>query len=404
MIAVTKKRIVFLVDMNAFYIACEMSRNNVLKDVPAAVAGDPQKRTGIILAANYQARDFGIKTAMTLSEALNKCPALVIVPPDHSYYSQRSKEVMNHLSHYTPAIEQNSIDEAWLDMTGTEKLFGTPHQTAQRIMEELKKELDLWCSIGISDNKFLAKMAADMQKPLGITELWSWDVSTKLWPLPAQAMYGIGKKTMEKLKQLKISTIRDLAQCSPADLVHHLGSHGIDLHQKANGIDTSDVVAHLKEDMKSIGRSTTLAEDAYNVESVRDVFLALAEDVGMQARKYSKKGTTIQIILKFNDFNVITRQITVAPTCYTKDLFDAGLHLLKKHWPSSRGVRLIGISLTGFNPQEDGKQMSIFDAMEDTSPGNQEDKVYIIDEVMDRIRKKHGSKTISRASLLRKNR
>jgi len=400
----SKSRVVFLVDMNAFFIGCEMRRSSALKDVPAAVAGDPQKRTGIILAANYRARDFGVKTAMTLNEAWKKCPELVTVPPDHSYYSECSKEVMDYLSHYTPVIEQNSIDEAWLDMTGTEKLFGTPHQTAQKIMEELKKELDLWCSIGISDNKFLAKMAADMKKPLGITELWSWDIPTKLWPLPAQMMYGIGKKTMEKLKQLKISTIHDLAHCSPSDLVHHLGSHGIDLHQKANGIDTSAVVAHLKEDMKSIGRSTTLAEDAYSAESVRDIFLALAEDVGMRARKYNKKGTTIQIILKFNDFKAITRQTTVPPTHYTKDLVDVGFRLLKKHWPTNRGVRLIGISLTGFNSQTGGKQMSIFDAMEDTSQGKEEDKAYRIDEVMDRIRKKHGSKTISRASLLRKNR
>lgn len=400
----TKKRVVFLVDMNAFFISCEMSRKNALKKVPAAVAGDPQKRTGIILAANYLARDYGVKTAMTLHEAWKKCPHLTTVPPDHSYYSQRSKEVMDCLSGYTPVVEQNSIDEAWLDMTGSEKLLGPPHQTAQKIMEKLNTQLDLWCSIGISDNKFLAKMAADMKKPLGITELWPQDLPIKLWPLPVQAMHGIGKKTMEKLHQLHIYTIRDLAHFHPADLLKHLGSQGMDLHQKANGIHPSEVVPHLKEDMKSIGRSMTLVTDACTAASVRSIFLSLAEEVGIRARKHHKKGTKIQIVLKFHDFSTITRQATVPATYYTKDLFDIGFRLLKNNWPSNKSVRLIGISLSGFTLQESGEQMSIFDALEHSHPNKPVDKTHQLDEVLDQIRKKHGSQTISRASLLRKNR
>ncbi|RQD68846.1 MAG: DNA polymerase IV [Tindallia sp. MSAO_Bac2] len=396
------ERIVLLVDMNAFYISCEMSRNSALKNIPAAVAGDPQNRTGIVLAANYSARNYGVKTAMTLHEAFKKCPDLVTIAPDHTFYNQRSKEVMSYLHHFSPVIEQNSIDEAWLDITGTEKLFGSPFQVAEKIMTGLKNELDLWCSIGISDNKFLSKMAADMKKPLGITELWPKNITDKLWPMPAQAMYGVGNKTMEKLKALKISTIGEIAAADVSTLVTHLGSVGMDLHRKANGIDSSPVVPHLKDEMKSIGRSTTLKTDAYAADSVRSIFLSLAEDVGIRARNHRKKGTTIQITIKFNDFKSITRQTTTTPTFYTKDLFDMGFALLKKHWPAAKGVRLIGISLTGFDSIDDGRQMSMFDSLNIDSPENKLNNSYKIDEVMDSIRKKHGSTIVSRASLIDK--
>lgn len=383
-----------------------MSRDASLKDVPAAVAGSPEKRTGIVLAANYNARHYGVKTAMTLHEAYQKCPELITVPPDHKYYKQRSDEVMKRLLHYSPIVEQNSIDEAWLDMTGTEKLLGPAYKVATTIMNDLENHLDLWCSIGISSNKFLAKMAADMKKPLGITELWPKDVEKKLWPLPAQKMYGVGSKTFHKLKLLNINTIGDIANFSATELLRVFGAHGLSLHQKANGIDPSNVVPNSKDDMKSIGRSVTLESDAYKAESVRNIFFALAEDVAMQGRQHNKKGTVVQIILKSNDFKSITRQVTVEPTYYTKDLYDHGFQLLQKNWPPHKGVRLIGISLTGFCDHEQGQQMSIFDTL-NHSPKKQtllslKKPSHTVDDLLDKIRKKHGSDSISRASLLRK--
>ena len=174
------KRIVFLVDMNAFFISCEMSRNQGLKGKPAAVAGDPKNRMGIILAANYDARKYGIRTTMLVHEAKKLYPNILLVPPDHEFYEIKSREVMEILSRYTPIVQQNSIDEAWLDMTGCQGLFGEPAETAGRIMADIRRELDLWCSIGISDNKFLAKMASEMKKPLGITEIWQDDIKKKI--------------------------------------------------------------------------------------------------------------------------------------------------------------------------------------------------------------------------------
>ncbi len=176
---------------------------------------------------------------------------------------------MDLLSNYTPALEQNSIDEAWLDMTGSEGLFGKPVVAAQRIMNEIKDSLGLWCSIGIAENKFLAKMAAEMKKPLGITELWEKDIPIKLWPLPVKEMYGVGAKTAEKLNHMGIKTIGDLAKSKENLIVKTFGKGGIEIYQHANGIDNSPVLARVDDDVKSIGREKTLSEDITDIEKAK---------------------------------------------------------------------------------------------------------------------------------------
>ena len=302
------QRVIFLIDMNAFFISCEMTRNESLVGTPAAVAGDPKKRTGIILAANYEARSYGVKTTMVLHEALGLCPKLILVPPDHHFYGEKSEEVMDLLSNYTPSLEQNSIDEAWLDMTGSEGLFGKPVDAANRIMNEIKNRLGLWCSIGIAENKLLAKMAAEMKKPLGITELWKDDIPIKLWPLPVKEMYGIGSKTAEKLNHMGIKTIGELAKLDINIIVKTFGKYGNEVYLHANGIDNSPVLARMADDMQSIGRSTTLAEDISDVEKAKLVLMELADDIGVTSRRHGKKGHTVHITLKYCDFKVITRQ------------------------------------------------------------------------------------------------
>jgi len=393
------QKVIFLVDMNAFFISCEMTRNDSLVGKPAAVAGDPKKRTGIILAANYEARSCGVKTTMVLHEAIELCPNLILVLPDHHFYGQKSKEVMDLLSKYTPILEQNSIDEAWLDMTGSEGLFGKPVEAAKRIMDEIKDRLGLWCSIGIAENKFLAKMAAEMKKPLGITELWEQDIPIKLWPLPVKEMYGIGGKTAEKLNRMGIKTISDLAKFDRKLIVKTLGKSGNEIYLYANGIDDSPVLACKTDDMKSIGRSTTLPEDISDIEKAKIVLMELADDIGMTARRHNKKGRTVHLTLKYSDFQVATRQTTIPATYTTKEIYQAGCSLLEQNWNRLHSVRLIGICLSGFHEDCSSDQLSLFDHMEDNGKNEKNER---IDQAMDKIRNKHGSEIITFAALVKK--
>jgi DNA polymerase IV len=387
------KKVIFLVDMNAFYIGCEMARNPDLKGVPAAVAGDPKNRSGIILAANYDARKFGINTTMLLHEAKKLCPSIIFVPPDHTYYQKMSNKVMELLNRYTPVIQINSIDEAWLDMTGCEALFGEPVVIAKKIMFDIQNELDLWCSIGISENKFLAKMASEIKKPLGITEMWVQDISEKLWPLKIREMNGIGKQTEQKLHRLGIYNIGDLARSDKAMLINQFGKSGIEMHQHANGIDNSPVTVGTEHDSKSIGRSTTLSIDTIDIKHVEKVLLDLAEEIGTEARQNNYKGKTISIVLKYSDFQSITRQKTVAPTYLTKEIYKTGLALINENWDGLRKIRLLGISISNFQETEI-EQLSFFDELGLEGKNEKEEK---LERAMDSIREKFGSDKIKRA-------
>jgi DNA polymerase-4 len=389
------QKVIFLVDMNAFFISCEMTRNPELSGKPAAVAGDPKNRSGIILAANYEARKYGVKTTMVLHQVRKLCPEILLVPPDHAFYERKSQEVMHLLSRYSPVIEQNSIDEAWLDMTGCESLFGSPLQSSRMIMDEIKDKLGLMCSIGIAENKFLAKMASEMKKPMGITELWEKDIPKKMWPLPVGDMYGVGKQTAEKLSQLGIETIGQLAHFNVEVLKDKFGKGGPEIHQLANGKDFSEVMPHTDNEMKSIGRSTTLISDVADIDTAEKVLFQLADEVGTTARKHDKKGHTVQITIKYSDFKTITRQVKVPATYLTKEIYAAGTSLLRQNWSRNKPVRLLGISISGFEEDSEADQISMFE-VQDKKKDAKEEK---LERAVDRIREKHGSSVIKPAIL-----
>lgn len=389
------RRAIFLVDMNAFFISCETTRRPELRGKPAAVAGDPKQRSGIILAANYDARSYGVRTTMTLHEAQKLCPEITLVPPDHSFYSKKSREVMELLYRYSPILEQNSIDEAWLDMTGCELLFGEPIDAARKIMDEIKDSLGLWCSIGIAENKFLSKMASEMKKPLGITELWGKDIPTKLWPLPIEAMYGIGSQTALKMRGFGVCTIGDMARYGAGLLEKRFGKYGAMLFELSKGIDTSPVTPHAANSMKSIGRSVTLPEDVTDLKYASKILMSLAEEVGADARRHGKKGATVSITLKYADFTSVTRQATVPQTFLTKDIYGAGTALLQKNW-TRRPVRLIGIGISGFRPDGESEQLSFFAT--DSALNKKEEH---LEKAVDGIRMRFGDETIKRATLIK---
>src|SRR5690625_186798 len=206
-----KAQVIFHIDMNCFYAAVEMAHNPSLKGKPVAIAGNPKERRGIVVTSSYEARDHGVKTTMPLWEARQLCPQLIVLPPNFDRYRDASRHMFKLLAEVTPSIQPVSIDEGYLDITDV-KHEVTPVETAEYIQNKMKFDLDLPCSIGIGPNKFLAKMASDMKKPLGITVLRKRDLSYKLWPLPVEKMYGVGEKTAAKLHKIHIKTIGDLAQ------------------------------------------------------------------------------------------------------------------------------------------------------------------------------------------------
>jgi len=265
-------------------------------------------------------------------------------------------------------------------------------------MDRIKNELGLWCSIGISENKFLSKMASEMKKPMGITELWKEDVPTKLWPLPVNSMYGIGRQTARKLQELGVETIGDLARYDRNKLIKQFGKMAMEMHLHANGEDFSPVSPHLDNELKSIGRSVTLSEDISDIGAAKAVIMRLADEVGMSARKHKKKGRTVQITIKYSDFKVITRQATMPATFLTKDIFDAGYSLLKKHWDPSRSVRLLGISLSGFSDEFEERQISIFEisGAQPAAGSQNKNKEEKLERALDSIRQKHGISKVRR--------
>lgn len=394
--AVTAMKLVFLVDMNAFFISCETVRDSSLADVPAAVAGDPERRSGIILTANYAARAYGVRTTMTTYQAKRLCPALRLVSPDHAYYAACSRSVMAILERYTPVLERNSIDEAWLDLTGCLPAGMEPVKLAGGIMAVIREETGLDCSIGISENKFLAKMAADMKKPRGITALWPSEVRQKLWPLPVGELYGVGRKMQEKLTSRGIVTVGDLVYCGEQTLKARYGKWGVELYAHALGKDSSPVTPHQQDAMKSIGRSTTLAEDVTDCGQAAKVLLALSESVGERARRHRKKGTTVHIAIKYADFSVVTRQASVPATDLPVPIYETARVLFQKHW-NGRPVRLLGVTLSGFGGEEN-RQLSFADLLgRPTAPARQDGR---LEAAVDCIRAKYGRQTIQRAALL----
>src|SRR5690554_6454911 len=270
----TAGKVILHVEMNAFYCSVhEAVEPNLYKDKPTAVAGSVELRRGIIVTSSYTARNQGVRTGMQVREALKLCPSLIIIAPDFDLYRDFSRRFMEISHNYSPMIEAVSIDECYIDITGS-KLFGTPLEIASELQRRIRDELNLPCSIGIAPNKLLAKMASDLKKPNGISVLRLRDVPKLLWPLPCGELFGIGRSTAERLDRLNIRTLGQLAVADEIMLRESFGSVGSWLKLAANGVDSS-LVNPEKEQSKSIGHTTTLPRDFTNVHDIHKVFLNL---------------------------------------------------------------------------------------------------------------------------------
>lgn len=388
----TRVKVILHLDMNSFFASVEQAHDPSLKGIPMAVAGNPKKRRGILVTCSYEARAFGIYTTMTVGEARRLCPDLVIVPPDFEKYRIASAAVFDILRTYTNLVEPVSIDEAYIDITAIGGLTDAVAITKE-IQQRLLTELDLPCSIGIAPNKFLAKTASDMKKPMGITILRKREIKKILWPLPVINMHGIGESTEKKMNGLGIYTIGDLAQADEFIVRSSLGKNGIRLRNRANGFDYRPVDPQAAEERKSVGSSTTLEVDEVDLEKCLEIFKWLANKVATRLDSEQLAGTVIMIQIRTADWQNQTRSRTVLNPLYKeKAIYKEAERLFKKHW-DGEPIRLLGITVSNIIPMgELYEQLSIYNYEKHAN----EEK---INNLVTNLEKKFGPGSIKRGKL-----
>ena len=353
-------RIILHIDMNCFYASVEQIYDESLKGKPIAIAGNPQERRGIIITCSYEARAFGVKTTMTIHEARRLCPELIILPPNFERYRHSSKQFFSLLREYTSLVEPVSIDECYMDITEL-----CANQNALDIVKEIQgrifTQLKLPCSIGIAPNKFLAKTASDMKKPMGITVLRKRDVPQLLWPQPVINMHGIGKKTAEKLQSIQIKTIGQLANIEVMQIRQLLGINGERLRARANGEDDRAVDPNSIYDTKSVGNSTTLPRDETEYYILKETIEKLSTKVAERLNAKRLAGTTVILTIRDADWHNQTRSKSVTNAIQNKeDIFTIAWALFQKYWDESP-VRLLGVTVSNVKDQQQStQQLNLF--------------------------------------------
>lgn len=354
-------QVVFHIDLNAFYASAEVARNPKLENKPLVISG--KSRRSIITTASYEARKFGIHSAMPLFQAYQKCKNLIVLPVDFEYYHRLSNDFFNIIASYSEILEVASVDECYVDVTKyIENGQYLPVELAKKIQEDVYHKLHLKCSIGIAPNKFLAKMASDMKKPMGITVLTRSNIKEKMWPLDIQKMFGVGKKTEEKLKKVGIYTIKDIANYANYDLLKQIvGKNALLLYRKANGIDNRVVNARQNE-LKSVGNSTTLSYDTTDETILNDTLKMLAKQVSSRAKKRNLVGNSVSLTIKYTRFESINRQTSLNSYINDYEIILSTAKILFDNNYTGRPIRLLGISLNNTIDKKDYKeQLSIFD-------------------------------------------
>ena len=393
------QRIIFHVDANSAFLSWTaayklkvLGEDVDIREVPSVVAGDKDQRHGIILAKSTPAKKFGIQTGEPLFQALEKCPDLIVVPPDYNLYVEASRHFVEMLRQFSPAVEQYSIDEAWVDMTGTQRLWGSPLLAAEKMRERIWEELGFTVNIGISSNKLLAKMAGDFEKPNKIHTLFPEEIPGKFWPLPVRDLFLVGSATERKLKTMGVYTIGDLANTDPALLKKRLGKHGETIWHFANGRNADAVLPEPMEN-KGYGNSTTTARDVTSRQEAHQVLLSLCETVAARMRKDGKCGSCVSVHLRTNEFHHFSHQSLLhGATNITQMIFDAACRVFDEAWDGITPLRQLGVQMTRLS-DEPYQQYDLFSGV---SPRRFERKLRL-DETVDALRDKYGEEIIRRA-------
>ena len=389
------RRVIFHVDVNSAFLSWEacyrlhhLGGKQDLRKLVSAVGGDQEKRHGIILAKSIPAKKYHIQTGETVVSAKEKCPELILVPPNYDLYNRSSKALIKLLSAYTDKIEQYSIDEAFLDMSGC---CDDPERTAYEIKHRIHTELGFTVNIGISENKLLAKMASDFTKPGRVHTLWKSEVKEKMWPLPVSELFYVGHTSLRKLSNLGIHTIGELATTDPVILQSHMKSHGLLIWQYANGIDESAVI-DTPPPAKGYGNSLTTPRDVVNRNVAKQYLLSLSETISARLRADGVKISMVSISLRDWDLRFYGHQITLSvPTDLTVEIYAAACRCFDELWDEIP-LRHLGIH-TGRVSRDDFRQMQMFDKVD-------YEKTRKLECAVDFIRKKYGMDSIKRACFI----
>lgn len=403
-----ESKVIFHIDVNSAFLSwtavklLKEGNPTDIRDVPAIVGGNRELRHGVVLAKSMPAKKFGIVTGEPIANALQKCPDIMIVPPEHNYYDIQSQKLMKLLRGFTPDIEQVSIDECYMDYTGIQNSFVSPLEAAYKIKETVKEQLGFTVNIGISDVKVLAKMASDFTKPDKVHTLYKNEIEQKMWRLPVEELFMAGKSSVDTLHKLGIFNIGQLANSPVAILESHMKSHGRVLWEYANGIDKS-VVNEEKEVLKGVGNSVTLPYDYEKINEINKELLKLSEKVAGRLRRRNQKAKTVAVEIKYNDFTKVSRQTTVDSAIDSStEIYKLSTELFAQLW-TKKPIRLIGVRTANLIEEDEPEQMSIMDMLGMDESGKSKiskDKIKKLDAALDAIKDKYGEGAVQRASLM----
>lgn len=389
------ERVILHSDLNNFYANVECLLNPQYKYKPVAVCGDPDKRHGIVLAKNMIAKSCGVKTGETLWEAKIKCPDIVFLPPHYSKYIEISKAVRDIYYEYTSQIEPFGIDECWLDVTNSMRLFKDGYTIANEIRNRVKKEIGVTVSIGLSFNKIFAKLGSDFKKPDAVTVIDKDNFKNFVWKLDISELLYAGRSTVRKLKRFNIFTIGDLAKADTNIIAFHLGKNGIALQKYARGCDEGDVSEYLnKREIKSIGNGTTTPYDLKTVEDVKVVLMLLSESVSARLRAKKLYGSCIQLDIRKSDLKSFSRQVTLEyATNSTECIFNSALNIFKREMKDSFSVRSLSVRAAKLSASS-MPQISLDKKLYQPSTE------ILLDNMCDKIRSKYGWASIQKGLML----
>lgn len=391
-----KDRTILHCDCNGFYASVECVQRPELRNVPMAVGGDAQSRHGIILAKNELAKQYDVKTAETIWQAKQKCPDLVIVPPRHHLYQQYSNMVNQIYGEYTEQVEKFGIDESYLDVTGSRRLFGDGETIANTLRERIKTETGLTISVGVSFNKVFAKLGSDYKKPDAVTVISRENYQRIVYPLPVSALLFVGKRTEQTLAKLYIRTIGDLAAADVGLLVKMLGKNGALLSKYARGEDEEPVRSvYDQEEVKSVGNSITFRRDLVGEEEIKAGIRAIAESVAARLRRKNLQCTTVQVIIKNPDFKSISRQKPLpAPSYLEREISDAAMEIIRENWNMRLPVRMLSVTGLHLVDAGQGRQLTLFDETE------AQERIENLEKTLDSLRERYGKDIVKAGNLL----